>query len=439
MEGGDPVNIRIVTYKDPEWEEEIRRMERRAEELEGGVEEVVASIIRKVRERGDEALCELAKEIDGIDLSPSEIEVGRDEREEARKRVDPAVIEALEKEAEMVSRFHRMQQRPSSWFEIDEDGVLLGQKVSPIESVGIYAPAGTAPYPSSVIMSAIPAKIAGVRKLIMCCPARKREWLDLMLVAADISGVDSVFRIGGAGAIAAMAYGTETVPKVDKIVGPGNIYVVTAKRMVYGVVDIEMPPGPSEILVLADESADPSLIAADLLSQAEHDPMSLPLLLTTSSKIAEEVRKELGIQMESLPRRDIAKKAILDRGAILVAKDLDQAVEIANRIAPEHIEIMVENPLSLIGRIKNAGAIFIGDMSPEPIGDYMAGPSHVLPTGGRARFSSPLSVDEFLKRTSIIGYSYKGLARDMEFGMRIARIEGLEAHARSLERRAGKR
>jgi histidinol dehydrogenase len=204
-------------------------------------------------------------------------------------------------------------------------------------------------------------------------------------------------------------------------------------------VDIEMPPGPSEILVLADESADPSLIAADLLSQAEHDPMSLPLLITTSFKIAEEVGKEIGIQMESLPRRDIAEKAILGRGAILVAKDLDQAVEITNRIAPEHVEIMVENPLFLIGRIKNAGAIFIGDMSPEPIGDYMAGPSHVLPTGGRARFSSPLSVDEFLKRTSIIGYSRRGLARDMEFGMRIARIEGLEAHARSLERRMGKR
>lgn len=439
MEGGDLMRskpmIRIVTWEDPNWDEEIIRIERRAEELESGVEDVVASIIRRVRDGGDSALCELSKEIDGIEISPQEIEVSWEEREEARQRVDPKVVEALEKEAEMVARFHRMQQKASSWFEIDEDGVLLGQKVSPIGSVGIYAPAGTAPYPSSVIMAAIPARIAGVKRIIMCCPGRRRDWLDLMLVAADISGVDSVFRVGGAQAIAAMAFGTETIPKVDKIVGPGNVYVVTAKRMVYGVVDIEMPPGPSEILVIADESADPSLVASDILSQAEHDPDSLPLLITTSIPFAEKVIEEINVQMESLPRKGIVEKALVDRGAILIVDKMERAVDIANRIAPEHIEIMVENPMEILGRIENAGAVFIGNMSPEPIGDYMAGPSHVLPTGGRARFSSPLNVDDFLKRTNIIWYSAKGLERDIDFGIRIARAEGLEAHARSLEKR----
>jgi histidinol dehydrogenase len=342
----------------------------------------------------------------------------------------------LEEAAERIERFHILQIQ-KSWSFAEGDGTILGQIVRPMGRVGIYVPGGKASYPSSVLMNAIPARVAGVRKIIMACPAPKGYLNPSILAAACISGVDEIFKVGGAQAIGAMAYGTKTVPKVDKIVGPGNLFVAAAKRLVFGEVSIDSIAGPSEILIISDGSGDPSCIAADLLSQAEHDEQAAAVLLCTSKDFAGEVRKEVSAQLGELPRRKIAEGSLGDFGAILIVKSLSEAIRISNDLAPEHLELALKEPWGLLEKIENAGAIFLGHLSPEPIGDYVAGPNHVLPTGGTARFSSPLGVYDFLKRSSLICLSPEGLKRLSSPAMSLARMENLEGHRRSIQKRGG--
>jgi len=327
----------------------------------------------------------------------------------------------------------------SSWVSQEADGVILGQLARPIRSVGIYVPGGKACYPSSVLMNVIPAKVAGVEQLVMCSPAPGGELNPYILVAADIAGVNEIYKIGGAQAVAAMAYGTATIPRVDKIVGPGNIYVATAKRYVFGQVDIDMIAGPSEILVIADHTANPVFVASDLLSQAEHDELASSILITTSREVAEKAEAEVERQLAGLVRKEIARKAIDRFGAIVVSPSLQESAEIANAIAPEHLELAVEKPFELLSLIKNAGAIFLGHYTPEPVGDYIAGPNHVLPTGGTARFFSPLSTDSFMKKSSLIFYTKEGLDKVGEAVMQIADVEGLEAHGDTIRVRMAKK
>jgi histidinol dehydrogenase len=345
---------------------------------------------------------------------------------------------ALKFTAERIERFHSLQQQ-KSWSFAEEDGTILGQIVRPMERVGIYVPGGKAAYPSSVLMNAIPARIAGVPEIIMACPAPRGYLNPVILAAAHIARVNAIFKVGGAQAIAAMAFGTKLIPKVDKIIGPGNIYVAAAKRMVFGETSIDSIAGPSEILIISDGSGDPSFLAADLISQAEHDEQAAAVLLCTSKGFAEMVRRAISEQVATLPRRQIAEQSLKGFGAILIVKNLSEAARISNDLAPEHLELAVADPFRLLGKIQNAGAIFLGHMSPEAIGDYVAGPNHVLPTGGAARFSSPLGVYDFLKRSSLICLSPDGLKRLSRPGMRLAEMENLEGHRRAVEKRQGGR
>lgn len=409
----------------------IDDLKTRSRETVPEIMETVNEILKEVKERGDEAVKEYTVKFDG--RAPEHLEIPHSVLEDAVGECDGEFVEALYRAAENIEDFHT-RQKQQSWLETKPDGVILGQRIRGLSRVGIYVPGGTAAYPSSVLMNAIPARIAGVEEIIMVTPPGKdgRPNPDI-LAAAAIAGVDRVFLVGGAQAVAALAYGTEKIPKVDKIVGPGNIFVATAKRLLYGVVDIDMVAGPSEILVVADDSANPQFVAADLMSQAEHDVMASAILLTTSKRIAEETVKEIEKQIQTLSRKEIIEKSLTDYGAVLVCHDLDEAVDFANDLAPEHLEFCVENPMEYIGRLDNAGSVFLGNYSPEPLGDYYAGPNHVLPTSGTARFFSPLSVDSFVKKSSFIYYTEKALRDAKDNITAIAQAEGLTAHANSIE------
>ena len=400
------------------------------------VEAPVAAILADVKSRGDEAVLEYTAKFDGCKLQS--LAVSEAEIEEAFEAIEPEFLEVLKKAAENIRAFHTAQVRQSLVL-TPSSGVVLGQRITPIERVGLYVPGGTAAYPSTVLMDAIPAKIAGCGKIVMATPPGADGKINpAILAAAKIAGVTDIFKMGGAQAVAALAYGTATVPKVDKIVGPGNAYVAEAKKQVFGMVAIDMIAGPSEILVLADGKSDPKVVAADMLSQAEHDRNASAVLVTESMELAVAVQKELEIQLEALPRRDIARASVDNNGMIIVAENLDIGIEVANELAPEHLELMVDDPFSYLDAIRNAGSVFLGRSCPEALGDYFAGPNHTLPTSGTARFSSPLSVDDFVKKSQFLYYTEGALNAVAEDVARFARKEGLEAHARSALVRSGK-
>lgn len=397
-----------------------------------GYADKVQAIIDDVRERGDEALFEMTKRFDGADLNADNIRVTQAEIDEAYTLVDASLIEVIRKAMTNIRVYHE-KQRQYGWLDTTPDGTILGQKVTPLQSTGVYVPGGKAAYPSSVLMNVIPAKVAGVEKIVMVTPPGKDGKVNPgTLVAANESGADEIYKVGGAQAIAALAFGTASVPKVDKIVGPGNIYVALAKKAVYGYVSIDSIAGPSEILVIADETANPRYVAADLLSQAEHDELASAILVTTSEKLAGEVQKEIEGFTQVLSRKAIIEKSLENYGHILIASSIDEAVEIANAIASEHLEIVTANPFEVMTKIRNAGAIFIGENSSEPLGDYFAGPNHILPTNGTAKFFSPLSVDDFVKKSSIIYYSREALAAKKDDIIQFAKAESLTAHANSI-------
>ncbi|MBQ2940122.1 MAG: histidinol dehydrogenase [Clostridia bacterium] len=409
----------------------LRQLEARAGETDRQVTAAVTAILETVRAGGDKAVEDYTRRFDGVDMPLREI--GREELSVLAKQCDPAIYASLQRAAESIADFHK-RQVTQTWMNTLPDGSIVGQRVRGLARVGIYVPGGTAAYPSSVLMNAIPARIAGVQDIVMVTPPPKNgEFNADVMAAAYIAGVDRVFLCGGAQAVAALAYGTESIPRVDKIVGPGNIFVATAKKLVYGQVDIDMIAGPSEILVLADETADPAYLAADLMSQAEHDKMASSILLTTSAEIAEQTVAEIAKQLPTLSRREIIETSLADYGAILVCRDMDEAVDFANRLAPEHLEVMCEDPLEYIGKLDNAGSVFLGKYAPEPLGDYYAGPNHVLPTGGTARFYSPLSVDSFVKKSGFVYYNRTALEQAADDVIRIAEAEGLTAHANSIK------
>ncbi len=392
----------------------------------------VTEIINEVRENGDKALFSYTKKFDLVTIDENNIRVTEDEIEAAYGLVDSKLIDVIRRAKLSIEDFHNKQKR-NSWFDASKEGVILGQKVTPIEKVGIYVPGGKAAYPSTVLMDIIPAKVAGVKRIVMITPPDKDGRIyPGTLVAAKEAGVTEIYKAGGAQAIAALAFGTESVPKVDKIVGPGNIYVALAKKAVYGHVSIDSIAGPSEILVLADETANPRYIAADLLSQAEHDELASSILVTTSRELAEKVSREVDIFLETLSRKEIIQKSLDNYGYLLVAKNMDEAVEVTNEIATEHLEIMTKDPFMVMTRINNAGAIFIGEYSSEPLGDYMAGPNHTLPTNGTAKFFSPLGVDDFIKKSSIISYTREALEQVHNDIETFAKSEGFTAHANSI-------
>ncbi|MED4224438.1 histidinol dehydrogenase [Neobacillus cucumis] len=400
-------------------------------------QEIVKGIISEIRHRGDNALREFTEKFDRVTLAS--FSVTESEIEAAYAEVDQPYIEIVREAAQNIRAFHEKQLRPS-WMTTEENGTILGQKITPLDSVGVYVPGGTAAYPSSVLMNVIPAQVAGVKRIVMVSPPDEQGKLPAaVLVASKEAGVKEVYKVGGAQAIAALAYGTESIAPVDKITGPGNIFVALAKREVFGDVDIDMIAGPSEIAVLADDTARADEVAADLLSQAEHDPRACSVLVTPSVALAEAVAEEVEKQLAVLPRKEIASRSIADYGAIYVTADLDEAVETVNQLAPEHLEVITENAMELLGKIRHAGAIFVGRYSSEPVGDYFAGPNHVLPTNGTARFSSPLNVDDFQKKSSVIVYSEKALKENGAKIASFARMEGLEAHARAVETRLKER
>ena len=409
-----------------------KTLEKRSTNHFAEIEARVADIIANVKENKDAALFDYSEKFDHYHLTADNIRVTDSEIEEAVAGVDPEFLRILKKAAENIRRFHEKQKR-LSWIDTEEDGTILGQKFTPMEIAGIYVPGGKAAYPSSLLMSAVTAKVAGVERIVMLTPpGQGGEISRETLAAAKVAGVDEIYRVGGAQAIAAMAYGTESIPKVHKICGPGNIYVALAKKAVFGQVSIDSVAGPSEILVLADETAEPKYVAADLLSQAEHDEMASAILVTTSAKLAEQVKAEIDTMVPKLERREIIEKSLEQFGFIFVAENLESAVAAVNDIASEHLEILTRDPMQVMTKIRNAGAIFVGPYSSEPLGDYFAGPNHILPTNGTAKFFSPLNVDDFVKKTSIISYSREALERDYKDIMFFAKKEGLMAHANSI-------
>jgi len=424
--------MQFLDINDKEFEARFAAILARGEETGQAVEQVVLDIIADVRKRGDDALLDYTRRFDRIEVdSVAALRVTEEEFDDAFARVAEEDIAALKLAVERVARFHE-KQKQETWLSTDEKDILLGQMVTPLERVGIYVPGGKASYPSSVIMNAVPARVAGVGEVIMVAPTPGGDINPHVLVAARLSGVDKIFRIGGAQAVAALAYGTATIPQVDKITGPGNIYVATAKKLVFGRVGIDMIAGPSEILVINDGSGEPAHVAADLLSQAEHDELASAILITTDRSFGEKVAAEVELQLAELSRESIARASWKKYGAIIIAGSLDEAITFSNRIAPEHLELAVMNPFAVMPRIRNAGAIFLGHFTPEAAGDYLAGPNHTLPTGGTARFFSPLSVDDFVKKSSLIYFAEEGLNRLGKDIVRIAGLEGLEAHARSV-------
>lgn len=399
------------------------------------LEEQVAEILQKVSKEGDSALYEYTKRFDRVDLRNAGLKVKAEEFSQAYEEVDEEFLQSIRQAKKNITDFHAKQKR-TSWLDPNEDGSVLGQLLLPLKRVGIYVPGGTAAYPSSVLMNALPAVVAGVEEIVMVTPPRADgSLLPEVLVAAVEAGVTEVYKVGGAQAIAALAYGTEEILPVDKITGPGNIYVTLAKKQVFGTVDIDMLAGPSEILILTDETGKPTELAADLLSQAEHDRLASAILVSTDRNLLEQTLDEVERQLSELPREEIARASWETYGAAVWVKDLEEGMELANKIAPEHFELVVKDPFIWLGRVKNAGAVFLGRFSPEPVGDYFAGPNHVLPTGGTARFYSPLNVDTFMKKISVLSYSEEALKRDGKQITHLARREGLEAHARAVEAR----
>lgn len=424
--------MKIVELNDSSKRELTETLSKRNTNSFGDIEKTVSDIISNVKTNGDKAVFEYTKKFDGFDLNSDNIRVTDEEIQAAFDSMDDNFIRILNDAAENIRVFHEKQKR-ISWIDTDANGSILGQKFTPIEIAGVYVPGGKAAYPSSVLMNIIPAKVAGVERIIMCTPCNKEGKVNAgTLVAAKIAGADEVYKVGGAQAIAAMAYGTESIPKVYKICGPGNIFVALAKKAVYGQVSIDSIAGPSEILVLSDETTNPRYAAADLLSQAEHDEMASAILITTSMDVAEKVSEEVDGFIAKLERAEIIKKSIDNFGVIFVADNMDTAIDAANEIASEHLEILTKNPFEIMPKIKNAGAIFMGDYSSEPLGDYYAGPNHILPTNGTAKFFSPVNVDDFMKKTSLISYSYDGLLKAHEDIEYFAKQEGLTAHANSI-------
>lgn len=408
----------------------IESLKKRSGETDQKIVDIVTSILNGVKEGGDEAVREYTARFDGS--VPKKTVIDKDELMEYLNDVDDDFKKAISDAKENIYRFH-LKQAQQSWLTTENNGVIMGQRIRGLARVGIYVPGGTAAYPSSVLMNAVPAKIAGVKEIIMVTPpGSDGNPNPYIMAAAAVAGVDKVFLCGGAQAVAALAYGTQKIPKVDKIVGPGNIFVATAKRLLYGVVDIDMVAGPSEILIVADKTAKPVFLAADLMSQAEHDKMASAILLTTSENIARATVKEIERQIKFLERQEIIERSLEDYGEIIVCENMDQAIEFANELAPEHLELCVEEPLKYIGMIDNAGSVFLGNWSPEPLGDYFAGPNHVLPTSGTARFFSPLSVDSFVKKSSFIYYTQEQLEQDKDEIITLAETEGLTAHANSI-------
>jgi len=429
--------LKLVFANGKTEKELLATMRGRSEKIDRDVTPIVSAIIKDVQLRGDEALREYTQKFDGVLLQSFEIE--KSAIENAYNTVSPKIISSLKRASENIRIFHERQKR-ESFIVTKQDGSVMGQRIRGLKRAGLYVPGGTAAYPSSVLMNAIPAKVAGVEELIMVTPPSRDGTVNpFILAAAKIAGVDRVFAVGGAQAVAALAYGTETIPKVDKIVGPGNIYVATAKRLVFGLVDIDMIAGPSEILIIADETASPKYLAADLMSQAEHDVMASAVLITTSQKVAKETFVELERQLKTLSRSEIIKQSLENFGAAIICESIADCVTIANEIAPEHLELMVEAPMQLLGSIDNAGSVFLGQYSPEPLGDYFAGPNHVLPTSGTARFFSPLSVDTFIKKSSFIYYTKAALESGKDDIITLAEAEGLTAHANSISVRFEKK
>ena len=424
--------MRILELNEETKNDILTNLLKRSPNSYGEYEGRVNAIIEDIKARRDEAVFEYTAKFDGFELNENNIVVTEEEIAAAYEEIDDELVEIIRKALVNIREYHEKQKR-NSWFDAKPDGTILGQKITPLSRVGVYVPGGKAAYPSSVLMNVMPAKVAGVEEIIMCTPPGKDGKIYCgTLVAAKEAGVDVIYKVGGAQAVAAMAFGTQSVPKVDKIVGPGNIYVALAKKAVYGQVGIDSIAGPSEIMVLADESANPRFVAADLLSQAEHDELASAILVTTSKELAQKVSKEVDGFVEVLSRKEIMQKSLDNYGYILIAKDMDEAIEVVNEIASEHLELVTKNPFETMTKIKNAGAIFLGEYSSEPLGDYFAGPNHVLPTNGTAKFFSPLEVDDFIKKSSIISYSKEalmGIHTDIE---KFAKAEGLTAHANSI-------
>ncbi len=400
------------------------------------LETTVRKILDDIREKGDKAVLRYTEKFDRLKLTAAQMRVDAEQIRRAYEKADPAVVESLKYAAGRITAFHEKQKK-EGW-SIREEGIYLAQRVHPIERVGLYVPGGKAAYPSSVLMNAIPARVAGVPHLAICSPSPEGVLNPYMLIAADIAGVNEIYRIGGVQAIGALAYGTETVPKVDKIVGPGNQYVAAAKRLVYGVVDIDMIAGPSELLIIADDRANPIYVASDLLSQAEHDEEAVVIFLATSESLVEKVEREMKDQLARLPRKKIAAASLRHHGVTFIVPDLKRAIVMANEIAPEHLSLFVAEPFACLDGIIHAGSVFLGEQTPQALGDYIAGPNHVLPTGGTARFFSPLGVDDFVKRSSVISYSREALEKSGQHLVRIAEVEGLEAHANMVRIRVNK-
>jgi len=411
----------------------LDRLENRGEILESQVFQEVQRIIEDVRARGDEALLEYTARWDRFDVSsPGDLVIDRGMMERAYSSLAPDLVRALERACRRIERFHELQ-KDKSWFMYEENGTVLGQKVTPLERVGAYVPGGRASYPSSLLMNVVPARVAGVKEIVVTSPTPGGEVNEALLGAAYLAGVDRIYRVGGAQAVAAMAYGTDLIPPVDKIVGPGNVYVATAKQMVFGKVDIDMVAGPSEILVLADESASPSHVAADLLSQAEHDPLASAVLITPSLELARAVAREIEVLLSALATSKTAREALANYGGAVICATLEEGIDLVNRLAPEHLEILTKDPWGVLPLINHAGAIFLGPYSPEPMGDYMAGPNHVLPTGGRARYSSPLGTRDFMKHSSLVSMSRAAFLELKEEVITLAQWEGLPAHAQAVK------
>lgn len=420
------------------FENEFENILKRADLDIENVTPIVQNIIKEIKEEGDAALFRHISKFDRWEPKRSEdLKIDKKLMEEAYKNLDEKLKAALHLAYDRIKAYHE-KQLPKSWLDFEDNGTILGQKVTPVERAGLYIPGGKAAYPSSLLMNAIPAIVAGVKEIIVTTPTPDNEPNELLLAACYLCGIEKVYKVGGASAIAALAYGTETIAKVDVITGPGNIFVATAKKLVYGEVNIDMIAGPSEIGIIADESADPKYVAIDLLSQAEHDEMASSILITTSKDLAQNVKKEVEEYLKVLKRAEIAKKSINERGAIIIAECMKEAIDLMNKIAPEHLEIITKNPFEQLPKIKNAGAIFLGENTPEPIGDYIAGPNHTLPTGGTARFYSPLNVEHFMKKSSIISFSCQAMHDIGEAAAILAHTEGLEAHAKSIEIRLKK-
>ena len=431
----DPL-MKILRAGEKEFDRYLSGVEGRVAQDSHRFEKKVRFILKDVRNRGDEALVHYTQVFDGLRIPIHQLQVKGSEVRGAYRKIPRDFLGTLKRAARRIRKFHQL--RNKKWItslKEEEKGIWIGQAIRPLERVGIYVPGGKASYPSTVLMAAIPAKVAGVQEILMVTPPQKEGISPAVLVAADLAGVDRIYRIGGVQAIAALAYGTKSIPKVDKIVGPGNQYVAAAKRLVYGDVDIDMVAGPSEIVIVSDESTPASFVAADLLSQAEHDEMALAILITNSEAFGREVEKGVERQLSSLRRRKVALVSLKRRGAILIVKNLEQAMKVVNRIAPEHLELAVSRPLSLIKSVKHAGAVFLGPHTPEAIGDYMAGPNHILPTAGTARFSSPLGVEDFIKRTNLMRFTRNALKRFEKDVKRFAEWEGLEGHSQAVQMR----